>query len=113
MGTMQKLGNLAWIAEKFKQVADAGEIALNAQDPATREQAYYDAATKLAELAGIGIPLWFLNEALTKTGLDRVFDSLRKNESFDKYLADQIAAKHLRDYGLGNLAEWVLTRAEN
>ena len=108
MSALQRAGSLAWVADKLKQVAEAGEIALNATDPAKREQAAYDAATKLAEAAGIGIPLWFLDKALTKTGLDRVFDSLRKNKSFEEYLKDQVAKKNLRDFGIGNIAEWGL-----
>ena len=108
MSALQKSGTLVWIADKLKQVAEAAEIAQNAADPATREQAAYDAATKLAEAVGIGIPLWFLDKALTKTGLDRVFDSLKKNKSFEEYLKDQVAKKNLRDFGLGNLAEWGL-----
>ena len=108
MSALQKSGTLVWIADKLKQVEEAAEIAQNAADPATREQAAYDAATKLAEAVGIGIPLWFLDKALTKTGLDRVFDSLKKNKSFEEYLKDQVAKKNLRDFGLGNLAEWGL-----
>lgn len=108
MTVFQKLGTLAWIADKLQQVVDATKIAMNAADPATREQAEYDAATKLAETIGIGIPLWFLDKALTKTGLDRVFDVLKKNESFQKYLKDQIAKKNIRDFVIGNIAEWGL-----
>ncbi|MFN7864249.1 MAG: hypothetical protein ACK5N7_13245, partial [Curvibacter sp.] len=108
MSALQRAGDLAWVADKLKQVVEAGEIALNATDPATREQAAYDAATKLAEAAGIGIPLWFLDKALTKVGLDRVFDSLKKNKSFEEYLKDQVAKKNLRDLGIGNIAEWGL-----
>ncbi|MFN3716744.1 MAG: hypothetical protein ACK4R8_08485, partial [Thiobacillus sp.] len=108
MSALQKAGVLAWITDKLKQVTEAAEIAQNAADPAKREQAAYDAATKLAEAVGIGIPLWFLDKALTKTGLDRVFDSLKKNKSFEEYLKDQVAKKNLRDFGLGNLAEWGL-----
>lgn len=106
MSALQKSGTLAWVAIKLKEVADAAEIVQNATDPNTREQAAYDAATKLAEAVGIGIPLWFLDKALTKTGLDRVFDSLRKDKSFQDYLKDQAAKKSLRDAGLGTLAEW-------
>ena len=47
MSALQKSGTLAWIVDKLKQVAEAAEIAQNAADPATREQAAYDAATKL------------------------------------------------------------------
>ena len=82
MSASQKAGALAWVAKKLKEVADAAEIVQKSTDPNTREQAAYDAATKLAEAVGIGIPLWFLDKALTKTGLDRVFDSLRKDKSF-------------------------------
>ena len=106
MSALQRIGALAWVAEKLKQVADAGEIAVNATDPATREQAAFDAATKLAEAVGIGIPLWFLDKAISKTGLERVFDSLKKNKSFEEYLRDQVATKNLRDFGIGNIAEW-------
>lgn len=108
MSAFQRIGALAWVTDKLNQVADAGEIALNATDAATREQAAFDAATKLAEVAAIGIPLWFLDRALTKTGLDRVFDSLKKNKSFEEYLKNQIAEKNLRDFGIGNIAEWGL-----
>lgn len=78
MKALHGAGALAWIIDKLNEVVDAGEIALNATDPNTREQAAYDAATKLAEAAGIGIPLWFVDQAMTKTGLDRIFDSLKK-----------------------------------
>jgi hypothetical protein len=90
---LQKLGGLAWIADKLKQVYEAADLAQNALDPATREQAAYDAATKLAEAVGIGIPLFFLDKALTKTKLDRVFDSLKKNKAFEEYL---VRAEQLR-----------------
>ena len=105
MSALQRAGSLAWVADKLKQVAEAGEIALNATGPAKREQAAYDAATKLAEAAGIDIHPWFLDKALTKTGLDWVFDSLRKNKSFEEYLKDQVAKKNLRNFGIGNIAE--------
>lgn len=108
MKALHGAGALAWIIDKLNEVVDAGEIALNATDPNTREQAAYDAATKLAEAAGIGIPLWFVDQAMTKTGLDRIFDSLKKNKSFEAYLKDQVAKRNLRDFGLGNIAEWGL-----
>ncbi len=108
MSFYQKMGSLAWVAEKLDGVVDAAEIMQTAVDPATRDQAAFDAATKLAEAVGIGIPLYFLDEALTKTGLDRVFDSLKKDKAFEQYLKDQIASKNLRDYGLGTIAEWGL-----
>ncbi len=108
MSVLQKAGSVVWIIDKIKQVVEAAEIVQNATDPAKREQAAYDAATKLAEAVGIGIPLWFIDKAVTKTGLDRVFDSLRKNKAFEEYLKDQVAQKNLRDFGLGNLAEWGL-----
>ena len=57
---------------------------------------------------GVGIPLWFLDKALTKTGLDRVFDSLKENKSFQEYLKQQAAAKNIRDFGLGQIADWGL-----
>ena len=56
----------------------------------------------------MGIPLWFLDKALTKTGLDRVFDSLKENKSFQEYLKQQAAAKNIRDFGLGQIADWGL-----
>ena len=106
--TYQKLGAAAYYADKINNIVSYGEIALNASDPATREQAMWDTANELAKLAGIGIPLWFLDKALAKTGLDRVFDSLRKQESFQKYLRDQVASQNIRDYGLATMAEWGL-----
>ncbi len=109
MSTLQKIGSLLWLADKLKQVTEAAEIAQNATDPMTREQAALDAATKLAEAVGIGIPLWFIDQVLTKTGLDRVFDTLKKNKSFEAYLEDQIAKKNFRDITSANVAEWGLS----
>jgi len=60
------------------------------------------------ELLGIGIPLWFADKFFTKTGLDRVFDSLKKNVSYEEYLVRQGAFKNVRDFTLGGLAEWGL-----
>lgn len=108
MSVLQRAGALAWTANKLQKAAAAGEIAMNATDPATREQAAYDAATHIAEAVGVGIPLWFTNNALTATGLDRVFDSLKTNKSFEQYLKEQAAKNNIRDFGLGALAEWGL-----
>lgn len=75
----QKIGLFAYYADKINSIVTYGDIALRTTDPDTREQALWDAANELAKLAGIGIPLWFLDKALTKTGLDRVFDSKSRN----------------------------------
>ncbi|MDF5862180.1 hypothetical protein P4113_01085 [Pseudomonas aeruginosa] len=104
----QKIGLFAYYADKINSIVTYGDIALRTTDPDTREQALWDAANELAKLAGIGIPLWFLDKALTKTGLDRVFDSLKKQESFQKYLMDKAATQSVYNYLLADLAEWGL-----
>ena len=88
MSIYNKIGALAYIADKLLKAIELYEIAEAAIDPAAREQAMFDAATLLAEAVAIGIPLAFLDKFVTKTGLDRVFDSLSKNTSFQQYLRD-------------------------
>ena len=39
MSLYQRIGDLAWIYEKLKEVKDTAEIALNASDPNKRDQA--------------------------------------------------------------------------
>ena len=110
MSVLYKAASITLVVEKLKQAKESGEIAIEALDPATRDKAALDAATKIAEAVGLGIPVWFIDQAIGKTGLDRVFDSLRKNKTFEKYLKDQAAAKNLRDFGAGTILEWGLDK---
>ena len=108
MSAYNKLGVIAYVADKLKTAVELYEVAQLASDPATKDQAMYDMATKLAEAVAIGIPLALLDKLITKTGLDRVFDSMSKNVTFQQYLKDQVAAKNIRDFTLGQIGEFGL-----
>ena len=108
MNGTEKLGVLADAYDRIKEAYEWATIAADTSYPDRREEALLNAATKIAEVAAIDIPLWYIDKAFTKTGLDRVFDSLKKNQSFQDYLKRQAATKNIRDVSLSTIADWGL-----
>ncbi|MBU0483513.1 MAG: hypothetical protein KKB30_03240 [Proteobacteria bacterium] len=104
MSLYQRIGQLAWYANKANEINDAYDM----YQATKSNDALLEVAAKVGELAAIGIPLWYADKFLTKTGLARVFDSLKKHQTFEDYLRNQAAASNIRDLGLGTIAEWGL-----
>jgi Ca2+-binding RTX toxin-like protein len=105
MSIYNKAGSIAYITYKAYEVKQAYDAYQAVKDSPTATDAAFTLATKIAEFVGLGIPVWYANNLLTKTGLDRVFDSLKKDQPFDQYLKDQTTANQLREVGAGIILE--------
>lgn len=53
MSNIDRAGTLLWYFAKATEVAEWGKVAIETTDPSTQENALFQAATKLSELAGI------------------------------------------------------------
>jgi len=97
MSAYNKAGAAAYFAYKAYEIKQAYDLYQQVKDTPQSTDAMLSLATKIAETVGIGIPVSFADKILTKTGLDRVFDSLRKDKTFEQYLKDQKTDSMLRD----------------
>ncbi|MCP1456103.1 calcium-binding protein [Pseudomonas kilonensis] len=80
-------------------------IGRDAIDPATRNEAYLKAWEEVAKMAGIGIPVYYIEKVLQKSGLDLVFDSMKDNQTLQEYLARQGFKTELFKFGLAKTLE--------
>jgi len=102
------LGQGLWIIKKMDQVKDSWDLWQSGQGDGI------DFATKLAELgagaaSGFATSLWI--KGIQKTGLDRVFDSLRRDRTLADYVASQNMTRSVADFAAGEatdaLIDWL------
>ncbi|WP_211442385.1 calcium-binding protein [Collimonas humicola] len=109
MSVAKYVGMGLWLKKKTSQLSDAYDLYQRTQS----DDAALEVATKLAEIAagiGVGYVAGGFVGAVQKTGLDRVFDSIRKNMAHDEYLKEQKIWKEISEIGAEEatdaLIEW-------
>ena len=104
MAVSDHIGMGLWVATKAKQLGEAWDLyqATKSKDAALA------VATKLSEISA-GIAVGYLVtgfvEAIQKTGLDRLFDSIRKDKSYGDYVKTQENWENFADYSSGEAAK--------
>ncbi len=113
MTAYNNAGAAAYYAYKAYEIKQAYDFYQQVKDTPQATDAMLTLTTKIAETVGIGIPVWFADKIFTKTGLDRVFDSLRRDKTYEQYLKDQKTDSTLREAGIGLTGELLLDYIRN
>jgi Ca2+-binding RTX toxin-like protein len=108
MTVYSKGGAISYFAFKAYEIKQAYEVYQQVKQTPLASDAIFTLATKIAEAVGVGIPVWFADKIFTATGLDRVFDGLKNDKSFEEFLKDQKTDSRLREIGIGMSSEFLL-----
>ncbi|SFT04980.1 MULTISPECIES: calcium-binding protein, partial [unclassified Pseudomonas] len=99
---------VVYIYDKADAAIKWYNIGRDATDPATRNEAYLKAGEEIAKMAGIGIPVYYIEKILQKSGLDLVFDSMKNNQTLQEYLVRQGFKAELFKFGLAKTLEFFI-----
>ncbi|QEO78810.1 calcium-binding protein [Pseudomonas brassicacearum] len=102
---LRQAATAVYIYDKADNAIKWFNIGRDAIDPATRNEAYLKMGEEIAKMAGIGIPVYYIEKVLQKSGLDLVFDSMKNNQTLQEYLARQGFKTELFKFGLAKTLE--------
>ena len=110
------LGNFVgmgiWVAKKTSELQQVWDLYQTNKSSDTA----LSVASKLSEIAAgvaAGMAVSATLEAIQKTGLDRVFDSIRKDKSYNDYITHQENWKNFSDYAAGEATDALINWCRN
>lgn len=105
---LSKAGTVVYIADKAEMAKTWFDIAKDATDPATREDAVYQGFYEVSKMVAIGMPMLIVEQITKKTGLDIAFDAFIKNQSVAEYLERKGIYTEITKYGVAKALDTLL-----